>query len=563
MKKIIHTIVIFMILVGSLMIGWLLPIATAAPNAALTVDTLTDELDGSCADDCSLRDAIALASAGDTILFSVSGTIDVSGLGQLVIDKDLTINGEDKITLSGNNSTRVLYIAAGDIVLSQISVKNGYVDEFSLNPAGAGLSIDNLSSIVQITGSTFFSNATTSGGAIYNKGYLSIDDSTIQDNQAFRTGGGIFSAGQITLTQSILSSNQSSRIGDGGGGLYSSGRTMIRGTTIVSNTSGDFGGGLRLSGSVFIYDSQILNNTAGRGGGGIYTYDFWGNSLIEDTTISYNEADDEGGGILNSGWMTITGTTISYNTATATAEYGGGGIKNSKQVFMSHSTVSNNTSTGWAGGIFNASYNSVMYIVNSTISQNRGLYRGAGILNYGKLSILNGTIAENLVTSDISGEMGAGIAAAGTTTLTNTIVANNTLTGTNAMNDISAYTNPFFPFGGSTLGTDHFVSGGTNLIGVTSEVITAFNTLSDLTGVIDPKLGGLADNSGSTHTHALLEGSPAIDAGSNGVCPSTDQRRVSRPVDGDLDETVVCDIGAYEVSFNTKTYIYLPLVITP
>jgi hypothetical protein len=34
----------------------------------------------------------------------------------------------------------------------------------------------------------------------------------------------------------------------------------------------------------------------------------------------------------------------------------------------------------------------------------------------------------------------------------------------------------------------------------------------------------MADNGGPTLTHALLAGSPAIDAGDNAVCLATDQR---------------------------------------
>jgi hypothetical protein len=54
-------------------------------------------------------------------------------------------------------------------------------------------------------------------------------------------------------------------------------------------------------------------------------------------------------------------------------------------------------------------------------------------------------------------------------------------------------------------------------------------------------LGPLADNGGPTLTHALLAGSPAIDA-AVGVCPATDQRGVARP-QGDG-----CDAGAFELA---------------
>jgi len=65
---------------------------------------------------------------------------------------------------------------------------------------------------------------------------------------------------------------------------------------------------------------------------------------------------------------------------------------------------------------------------------------------------------------------------------------------------------------------------------------------------MDPQLGPLQDNGGPTPTHALLPGSPAIDAGgSDCPPPATDQRGFPRPVDGNDDGVATCDIGAYEL----------------
>ena len=45
------------------------------PAIDRTVDILTDENDGACVqDDCSLREAIAAAEDGDTILFDLDGS---------------------------------------------------------------------------------------------------------------------------------------------------------------------------------------------------------------------------------------------------------------------------------------------------------------------------------------------------------------------------------------------------------------------------------------------------------------------------------------------------------
>lgn len=62
----------------------------------------------------------------------------------------------------------------------------------------------------------------------------------------------------------------------------------------------------------------------------------------------------------------------------------------------------------------------------------------------------------------------------------------------------------------------------------------------------NPLLGPLQDNGGPIQTHALLSGSPAIDAGNNSLSPTVDQRGAARPIDGDNDGTRYVDIGAVE-----------------
>ena len=86
-------------------------------------------------------------------------------------------------------------------------------------------------------------------------------------------------------------------------------------------------------------------------------------------------------------------------------------------------------------------------------------------------------------------------------------------------------------------------SAGHNLIEGTCTI--AGDTTGNITGT-DPQLLALADNGGPTLTHALDSGSPAIDTGDDGNCPSTDQRGFSRPADGDADMTATCDIGSFE-----------------
>jgi len=74
----------------------------------------------------------------------------------------------------------------------------------------------------------------------------------------------------------------------------------------------------------------------------------------------------------------------------------------------------------------------------------------------------------------------------------------------------------------------------------------------------DPRLTGPL--AGTAYGMALAAGSPAIDAGDNAVCPGTDIRGASRPVDGDGDGVAECDMGAYEWRESAPRLV-LPLIL--
>jgi hypothetical protein len=83
---------------------------------------------------------------------------------------------------------------------------------------------------------------------------------------------------------------------------------------------------------------------------------------------------------------------------------------------------------------------------------------------------------------------------------------------------------------------------------------------------MDPALGPLLAHNNAPRTHALLPGSPAIDAGNFEACtgpapgPSIlqfDQRGAPRHADGNQDGFARCDIGAYEAALS----LWLPLIL--
>lgn len=201
-----------------------------------------------------------------------------------------------------------------------------------------------------------------------------------------------------------------------------------------------------------------------------------------------------GGGIANTGTMTISECTISHNSATAFGA-SGGGISNSGSLTITNSTISGNLASPGDGG---------------------------GISNYGTVNLINATISDN--TADAAG--GINNVSGGTVNAVNSIIAANR---SNLDDD------PALDFSGE------LTSAGHNLIG-TNDRMTGTPGPGDQVGTpaapLDPKLGPLQDNGGPTQTQALLATSTAIDAGDDAIAPPRDQRGYVR-FGGS-------DIGAFE-----------------
>jgi hypothetical protein len=243
-----------------------------------------------------------------------------------------------------------------------------------------------------------------------------------------------------------------------------------------------------------------------------------------------------GGGIYNSGALTISNSIISGNNAgggcKGTCSAFGGGIYNVGTLLMiQNSTLTSNSvgtacgsSTTCQVGVGGAFYTSggTLTLNNSTVTGNSA-YRCLKICSYTSSAIVNGAnLAMN--NSTVSGNSGGGIVDSGTATLQNSIVSNNS--GTNCSGTITSH--------------------GYNL---SSDDSCKFDGPGDMNH-INPMLGALQDNGGPTQTMALLPGSPAIDAGNPSGCTDgqghllkTDQRGAPRP---DKEDKTGCDMGAYE-----------------
>jgi predicted outer membrane repeat protein len=227
----------------------------------ITVNTLIDELDGNLFDgDISLRDAIAAAPSGETIDFSITGTIELS-LGELPIRKELRVKGP---------GARLLTIDAGhglDGVGGTLdgfrifNVDNDAEERIAVEisgltltggdaPGPAGGAIRNLENL-KIVRSTVSGNAAQFGGGLYSTGSAQIHESTFAGNRAEDHGGAIFSSGPLTLTNSTVSGNTAKV----GGGVAATAIATIQNSTIASNTA------FANSDAVYALSTTTINNS--------------------------------------------------------------------------------------------------------------------------------------------------------------------------------------------------------------------------------------------------------------------------------------------------------------
>jgi predicted outer membrane repeat protein len=303
----------------------------------------------------------------------------------------------------------------------------------------------------------------------------------VDGNGTFRVFDNLTSG--VTISGFTIT-NGSAPGGNGGGIFHEGGNaaTLRISDCVVSGNSADFGSGIfNLNGAVTVNNCTISGNVAASSGGGI------------DNSASDGAAN-----------LTITSSTISDNSATAND---GGGILNgaagttlsTASLSIINSTLSGNSATGNGGAIANSAdalpNGARATITNSTFSDNSATVDGGGIYN------------------NASGEFEIG------DTILNAGSSGATIFNTGRATSL-----------GYNLSSD---DGGGVLTG-TGDLI---NT--------DPVLGPLQDNGGPTFTHALLPGSPAIDAGDPAFVPppNFDQRGpgFARVVNGRI------DIGSFEV----------------
>jgi hypothetical protein len=388
------------------------------------------------------------------------------------------IDGNGRITVSGADASRVFQIDAG--------VR------------------------AELDGLTITQGRATEGGGIYNAGTLTVSNSALSGNSVNGTheyGGGIYNSGTLTVSNSTLSGNSANGTPNyGGGGIYNHGTMTLSNSTLSGNTAIGIGGGIFNDGTLTVSNSTLSGNSAS----GYYA---------------------AGGGIFNDGTLTVSNSTLSGNSVNGPHDYGGG-IYNNNTLTVSNSTLSANSATEFGGGIYN-DYGTLT-VSNSTLSANSASQDGGGIFNHGTspVTLTNATLIANRANTGSGNFHGGGLFVySGTPLLHNTLIAGNFngAAGT-TRDDVYGALDPG--------GNYNLISDGTGMTGLSNGANG--NLVGSASAPIDPLLGDLHGNGGPTLTHALLPGSPALNAGDPSQLGSPDQRGVIR--------TGGVNIGAFQAS---------------
>lgn len=451
-----------------------------------------------CANGCdftAVQTAVDASEAGDTLVLA-----DETFVENVLIDKSITLTGEEGTVLDGNGAGGVMTVTDGVTVKIQVlMVTNGRSD------FGGG--IENLGTLlldsVVISGNL----ANLEGGGIDNfGGHLTIVNSLIQGNIA-HSGGGISSDTMLTLSHSLITHNRAT---EAGGGLYNYEHGYILNSSLVENlvTGQGSGGGIYNEGNLSLVGTLVQENSTVWGGGIFNEYLL----TVTHSALIANAA-AYGAGVYNDNTAVLSQTSLFSNTAS----FNGGGLFNQDTLTLSLNTLAANFAAAAGGGVFNDGH---FYFTNTTLSGNLA-GDGGGVYNSGHITSNNVTVADNFAL------VGGGVFnAAGQVVLQNTLLSH-----------------PADSHNCSGLIT----SLGYNLSSDGSCGLTAVGDLNHTPLLLGP----LQLNGGTTQTHALLPTSPAINAGSPSSCEAVDQRGLPRPIGPR------CDSGAYETQMLTT---FLPLI---
>jgi hypothetical protein len=297
--------------------------ASVARAATFTVNSPADVPDGHPGDGvcetatgnrvCTLRAAImeSNANAGsDTIVLQDHVTyLLTQSPSQLSITDSVSITGAgvDRSIIDGNNT-----VVSGSVfaILSCLG--------------GNACDSDHPTNVVHLSNLTIRNGGLRDvGGAINNRGDLTIDRCKITRNKTFKYGAGIYNLGSLLVNESTISENDTGTSPGSGGGVSSAGFAIIRNSTVVANIGLNGGGIYNGGGTMAIVNTTVSGNYAKANGGGIASLD--GSTSLFNSTVAFNQANADaseleayGGGV----FVGVNSTVSFINSIIAPNEYG-------------------------------------------------------------------------------------------------------------------------------------------------------------------------------------------------------------------------------------------------
>ncbi|HSH01238.1 MAG TPA: choice-of-anchor Q domain-containing protein, partial [Anaerolineae bacterium] len=322
LKKMMGVVLLVGLLMG--IFFWLPVVLSAGPTADLTVDTLVDEVDGSCSDgDCSLRDAVALVPAGGVIDFAELGSVSLDpALGSLVVTKDMTIEGRDDGLIRIHHDFEI--VAEATVIMTDLTLSDSWYTDVPMIENAGHITLQRVEiayatkPILYTTGTAIIDEALihyyTEPIEVAPTGVLTLTNSLIEYGQAVE----IINQGQVYIMDSTFR-DEKGGIDNRDGGLLVMERVLFlyfdKGPLLYNHGA---------EAKVRMYDVRMRRNSSD---GEPFILNEAGHIELENSLIF----DNVGGSIINQDRFEIKNSTFTANEASVH-------IDNQALMTVTHST---------------------------------------------------------------------------------------------------------------------------------------------------------------------------------------------------------------------------------
>ncbi|GBR77052.1 hypothetical protein NO2_1507, partial [Candidatus Termititenax persephonae] len=283
--------------------------------------------------------------------------------------QNIVILGNEAV-LDGGGNKRILQIGS-KYTLSITGL------HFTKGNAGAryGGAIYSLADL-KISGGSFSGNKADNGGALYSAGQLELAEVDFKNNLADGKGGAVYIERVASINDSLFWGNEAGEPGDAGGAIYNVGSLTVNNTAFKENSASPGHGGGIVNGGIF-YGQQLIasGNSAIENGG--FLYNLSGKQSVLERSLFRNniaQASDgtKGGGAIynNNGKINLINSIFDHNRA----RYGGAIFHHygaTSQLYVYFSTFVRN-SASYGGAIYSNNYSigNISQIAYSAFAEN-------------------------------------------------------------------------------------------------------------------------------------------------------------------------------------------------